>query len=851
MQGWWFVSFLKDSDASVIDDKNFRRLLKRTLDFWSKRASLADQRWWLMGPESTDLEGWTSERAGESLLADFDDPRESYAPQDQTVQNVLFVGDGESERTRRFFATAAQGLRLKWVTSFPQKTLRIYGLLSLPHAPSTNLLPFLAMLSTQEAEGVVAYRVWDALSIVQGVNQTHGHPTGYPLLTTSEDRAALMAACAFHLAVGPNEALGQLAQTNRGPTAMGVCGLFLDWEKLRFDRAKELAERLGARLGANAPPARQDVAVAESTAGEVAGRWSSNGLMKGLVNHSQRPRFFFPLAVWQQAKDEKGRPISPWAFARRALLQVYFQRHLHTLPFRVSEYAKVFRQASLQRFQEFLGTWKDKVLHAEEEPGGLLPAVDGQVSKILRGEAGPPSLAQVVAFCEKVEASAAPDQSGAGAESGAAELFDVDQQLRPFYQRAPRFLSHDREKALYANLADGIQVHPVPGALFLRAAVLGVVLAAGTPLMLELFRPLLPGLRHLLPHAGWIALFMGLLPLCAAALEYHFWVLKDLRKRLCEYIAAVVRHIQEEAGLRGQKAIQEIRAEVARHAKEIRERAQELCLSWPVWLEGDFKETLFLQELFSVHQIPPHGAEYRVVPPPLSVMTSSERKVWDALNDEDADLLLGTLLEDQKQVPQQLVGYLAGEGSAAEVGASVGASLHAFCSERIPEPSGLQAESQIAQNDGIRTFLKDMGWPSVSVDGAMNPSWEIKAASPDGPAAPLSAAGVAIRPGGITSLAGFMPLDLHSLQTGAGTEIAAPAAAVNEAGALVAGWTLVNSHDTETGLVSPSGEWMPVPEEYRQKAAEARNRFRPSLAPPVSSEAKGPVSAPDANDENF
>ena len=850
MQGWWFVSLLEDQESMEVAGQRFRELLESTLRLWTDRASLADRLWWVFGPNTDDLKEFRSEEAGESLVAFYQGlSADAYAPQDQTDQNVLVVGDASSDLTRRLFATAAQGLRLRWGDSFPLRTLRIHGLLFFPPQPDARLLPLLAMLATQEAEQAVAYRVWDSLSILQGVNQTAGHPGGYPALASADDCAALLAACAFHLALGQNNTLYQLAQTNPGPTSMGACGLFLDWQKLRFEKAGELAERLAGRLGTTALPANRDAEAAHSLSQDLAGKWSPSVLMKRLVVHPKRPRFFFPLEIWQQAKDEKGRLVSPWAFARRALLQVYFQRHLHTLPFRVSEYAKVFRQASLQAFQDFLDTWKGEVLKGGKDGEGLLPAVGGQVRRILEGKGGPQSLAQVVAFCEAVEASAAQEQAGVVAESGASELFEIDHHLRPFYERAPRFLSHDQEKALYENLVDGIRTHPLPGALLLRAAVMGVVAAAGTPLMLDLFRPLLPGLRHLAPHAGWIALLIGLLPLCAAVLEYHFWVLKDLRKRLYEYIAAVVRHIQEEAGLRSQKAIQEIRAEVAEYAQEIRGRAEKLSLSWPKPPEGVFEETLFLRELFSLHQIPPHGAKCQVPPPPLSVSTSAGPISLDTVADQDLDRLLSALFQDETLV-SQLSGYLVGESGADDAGTFLGTSLHAFCAEQIPQPNDLHAESQISVHTEIREFLKNMAWPSVAVDGALQPSWEIKAAFPDGPAALLQAAPVSIHGGGITSLAGFMPLDLQRIVGGHG-----PGGAVDmdvdEAGALVAGWTLVNGHDSEIGLLTPSGQWIPVPEEHQQKAAEAREKFRPSLDRPVSREAEGLVSAPEDRDEDL
>jgi hypothetical protein len=857
MQGWWFVSLLEDTGneedtgEEKVAGQHFRDLLESTLRLWTDRAVLEDRRWWVFGPDTGNLSELRSEEAGESLLGFYkDQSAEAYAPQDQTVQNVLLVGDASSDLTRRLFAPAAQGLRLSWGASFPHRTLRIHGLLFSPLKPDASLLPLLAMLATQEAEQVVAYRVWDFLSILQGKNQTTGHACGYPALTSAEDRAALVAACAFHLALGQNDTLQQLARTNPGPTGMGACGLFLDWERLRSAKAGELANRLAGRLGTKAPPAGQNAAAAQSLSQDLAGKWTPSLLMKRLVDHPKRPRFFFPLEIWQQAKDEKGRLVSPWAIARRALLHAYFQRHLHTLPFRVSEYAKVFRQASLQAFQDFLDTWKEGVLNGGEDGEGLLPAVGGQVGRILQGEGGPQSLAQVVAFCEAVEASAAQEQAGVVAESGASEIFDIDHQLRPFYERARRFLSHDQEKALYEKLVDGIRTHPLPGALLLRAAVMGVVVAAGTPLMLALFRPLLPGLRHLAPHVGWIALLVGLLPMCAAVLEYHFWVLKDLRKRLYEYIAAVVRHIQEEAGLRGQKAIQEIRAGVAAYAKEIRGRAEGLSLSWPKPPEGVFKETLFLRELFSLHRIPPHGSECKVLPPSLSVSTSAGSIGLDTVGDQDLDRLLSALFEDETSVPQRLTAYLVGEGGAEDAGTFLGTSLHAFCAKQIPQPVGLQAESQISGHPEIGEFLKNMAWPSVAVDGALQPRWEMKAAFPDGPALLPEATKVKIPRSSITSLAGFMPLDLQRI-----VEVSGLAGAVvmdmGEAGALVAGWTLVNGHDNEMGLLSPSGEWVTVPEEHLQKAAEARNRLRQSLDRPVSSGAEGSVSAPDELDRDF
>ena len=847
MQGWLLVNLLEVEGC--VSEAEFTKGLKSTLNEWSKRAGL-EERWWHGGPGFEQIEQREPASEGSPIV---DCLRRvltnEFAPQDRTILHVLFVGDSTTAATRNHFAVEAQRLRLVWNAAFPGITLSICGILYLPPRDAQEALPLVGMLATQQAEDVSAQRVWDVLALVQGVNQTPGHAEGYPDLATPSERAALMAACATHWMVGEGRVAEALQNnTSSVALAMGGCGLFLDWDRLQWSQAEKLARYLSARLGKTAPPAEEQREAAEGLAGALRTESAPKKLWETLLHHPNRPRFHFPIAIWQQSQDVRGRIVSPWAFARRALLSAYFKRHLHTLPYRASEYAKTFRASTLGQFREFLDQWMIEVLGGKGGTNGLLVEMDKGVKQILSGEAGPRSLAQVILYGNAVKEIAA-----ARAEVVTAQqpLFDYDRHLLPFLEKAPQHLSREEEERLYQELCNAIKSHPVPGALFLRAAVLGLVLAAGTPVIVEILRPLLPILRHVSAQPAWLQITLGLFPLGLAVFQYRFLVLANLRKRLYQYIAAVVRHLQGEAAILANLAIAGVRAKLVEHAQQICDRADSLALGFPPANEGTYPENSFQHELFSEIRVPPQGKSHTAAMPEIQVRTTARHTTLEALQPTEKDELLNLFFQDQGDILNQLHDHLVGDKQEG-IGSQIGQALHDFCKTRIPRPNSLTIEGQLVGDMEMANMMRLLAHPSLAAD--VDPlRWEWKTERSE----PLTGAGFEntceINPGGLTTLGGYCPLD-HWNRVPAimalGNEMIVP----DETCAVVAGSTRVRGHREELGLIHPvTGAWISLLDtKLKGKAAEARRTLRPESAAVPEAGNGAPEATPSAEpDKNL
>ncbi len=824
MQGWLLINLVGGSGA--VAGERLESTLRATLETWSKRAGIKEN-WWGL------LQRGISGKARGALVSGCDwlVPA-GFRPQDETALNILFLGDAGATPTRQAFAVEAQRLRLAWLASCPDRPLAIHGLLFLSPESDAQTLPLLAALATQQAEVTEARRVWDMLVLVQGVNQTVSHRDGYPYLNDKDGAAALLAACGGHLMVGDSRVPGTLTRLNHPPAlVMGACGIFFDWERQQSGLAAQSAEVLWPRMGTGVPAAAVDRDAAKTLVGGQQARFSPSELLKSLANHRHRPRLEFPIGIWQQSQDTDGRFVSPWAFARRALLRAYFRRHLASLPFRASEYAKVFRLSYIARLKEFLAEWQREALRGADEKSGLLGSVDEGVGTILAGRAGPRSLAQVVAYTRVLtEAVAGP------ADLPSESLFDVDRHLRPFLERAPRTLSEEEEKRLYSALCGAIRAHPVPGALWLQAAALGLVLAVGAPLLAGLFEPLFPILRHAGAHPIPWQLFLGLVPLAIAACRYQFSVLALLRKRLLQYVAAVVRHVQEEATTLAAGAIGDVRAALAQHATEVAARADSIQPTFPAAPESLYPVNDFQRELFDVFQVPPRGVSCQLTrPQDIGVETPQGMRLPAALNPADKDALSASFLDgDSGGVLQRYLTEVGGDSKAYST--NLGASLHAFCRERIERPAGLRVEGHVARDRRFTEILKHLAHPSVEVD--IRPiSWEWKTQAPD----LLQQAGDSTLqvPGDLTGLAGYCSLehwrDVPAVSRLRGTNIEADEACVS-----VAGWTRVEGHAEDVGLLHPAtDQWATLSGDTR-RAAEAIRQQSPGNTP--ASAGTGPAS---------
>jgi hypothetical protein len=846
VQGWLLINLLEAEGH--VSRAEFMEGLKSTLDQWSKLAG-QDERWWHEGPGIEELSGSAPESAESPIVNYLRAHTNEFAPQDRTILHVLFVGDSTTAATRNQFAVEAQRLRLVWNTAFPGITLSIRGILYLPPRDAQQALPLVSMLATQQAEEVRAQRVWDVLALVQGVNQAPGHAEGYPDLATPSERAALMAACATHWMVGKGR-VAEALQHDTSPVAlaMGGCGLFLDWDRLQRTLAEKLARDLSARLGKAVPPAEEQREAAEGLAGALRTESAPKKLWESLLHHPNRPRFHFPIAIWQQSQDVRGRIVSPWAFARRALLSAYFKRHLRTLPYRASEYAKTFRASTLGQFREFLDQWKIEMLVGNGGTDGLLAEMDKGVKQILSGEAGPRSLAQVISYGNAVKEIAAARDEVVTAQQ---PLFDYDRHILPFLEKAPQQLSAEEEERLYQELCNAIKSHPVPGALFLRAAVLGLVLAAGTPVIVEILRPLLPALSHVSAQPAWLQITLGLFPLGLAVFQYRFFVLANLRKRLYQYIAAVVRHLQGEAAVLANHAIAGVRANLVEHAQQICDRANSLALEFSSAPDGSYRENAFQYELFSEIRVPPQGRSHTAAMPEIQVRTAARDTTLEALQPTEKDGLLNLFFQDQGDILNQLHGHLVGNRHEG-IGSQIGQALHDFCKTRIPRPDSLTTEGQLVGDPEMVNMMKLLAHPSLAAD--VDPlRWEWKTERPE----PLNDAHFEnvckINPGGLTTLGGYCPLDYWN-KVPAIMALRNEMIAPDETCAVVAGYTRVQGHREELGLIHPvTGAWMPLPNRtLSEKAAKARRILRPEdAAVPADGNGAPEATLPAEPDENL
>jgi hypothetical protein len=237
--------------------------------------------------------------------------------------------------------------------------------------------------------------------------------------------------------------------------------------------------------------------------------------------------------------------------------------------------------------------------------------------------------------------------------------------------------------------------------------------------------------------------------------------------------------------------------------------------------------------------------------PEIQVRTAARDTTLEALQPTEKDGLLNLFFQDQGDILNQLHGHLVGNRHEG-IGSQIGQALHDFCKTRIPRPDSLTTEGQLVGDPEMVNMMKLLAHPSLAAD--VDPlRWEWKTERPE----PLNDAHFEnvckINPGGLTTLGGYCPLDYWN-KVPAIMALRNEMIAPDETCAVVAGYTRVQGHREELGLIHPvTGAWMPLPNRtLSEKAAKARRILRPEdAAVPADGNGAPEATLPAEPDENL
>ena len=671
MKPWWVITFLPKTDN--FDRVSFTEHLDTQLLTWSLLSGAlteeSDLRWWhieLFCPETEAEDENQLVDQIENFLYDPINPGNGKTPQiggdiEAGELNIAIIGDLRCELTQRYLHSLAKMLRLKQEQVFPARTLNITALLYLPlnaHQleDSERVAKFLIQLQTAMKHEIVAERPYNFVFILQETNAWGDNQDGGYLALTETQVKELFVQSLFHLMINQGALLDDLKNThNTSYFSMGAAAIYYDWE-----RHKQMqAQVLGESLVQNFKSAEQNPFVnpqeVERAVGALREAAEMRQLFQAFVFDEARPSFNFDTNIWENPKDSHGRSLSPWAMHRKELLYVYFFRHLKQLPFRLSEYARLFLSESMQTFRDFLVKRRGQIFQGRPERGerGLRQIIDETVFSVFKGEFGQArSIKQVRNVLDKIRQICNPTQVDSQLTSidtfQKLEVFTVPATLREFHDRADETLASEREKHLYDRLVDTIRAHPIPLALFSRALLLAVLIAFFGERFLDYLSPNLLNLEWLLMIPGLALIILWAVPIALAFWRYNVRTLNAIQKQIKTYIGSILRHAQTQAK-------EQVRAEIAALFEQVKEYCDTVDeflntlsqkFNYPKELRRNYTSTVFQRFILEDVEIPGRGKKEPILSevPELEIEVTGKRKRFSECNPEEQNSLLNQAL---------------------------------------------------------------------------------------------------------------------------------------------------------------------------------------------------------------
>ncbi len=674
MQPWWVITFL--ADEGELSNASFAHTLNEQLKTWSRINGLGE-RWWAVDAFSDDDAG-SLESFAAALKKFIRNPlhreverRERSTDQEPLIQGdidatklfIALVGDVTVARTRRFLHCLASMLRLRGEELFHGTTINITALIYVPLTTSpdlkTDLYRFATELETQASDDVVARRPFDALLVAQERNQINENRDGYVALTPEQVRQS-MAQSLFHLMLGEGRALAQLKQTHRCELAsIGAAAVYYDWELFQRKLAKSLGEELIKDFAQARSSPFVDVEQAQVSSREVADRADVKRLFQQLALGPGRPVFNFGAKIWQGAKTRRGRIISAWTMFSKEILYTYFSIFLKNLPFRISEYARIFLYANLEQFREFLRARRTAAWEGSEDPPeqGLRRAIRAAITGVLEGRhGGARTLGQIKQAADEIKAVCDPAQARTRLamvdEFARLEVFAIPDFLRDYYDRAENSLTADEEKALYERMVDTIRSHPLPAALLLRAVVIGILAALIVYPALSLISPQVLNLEWLLEYPWLVRALSAALPLAFAFWRYRYKTVMTLRKQLLTYVAAVLKHAQTQAREMVRQEMGALLVQAQGYCEEIKKWADGLGgeIAYPAVEFESYSSTAFQREVFEGFQIPgqPRSSDEKsAAPAAFALEVAGQQKPFEQFSGLEKNVYLRQFLDSE------------------------------------------------------------------------------------------------------------------------------------------------------------------------------------------------------------
>ncbi|HEX8148814.1 MAG TPA: hypothetical protein VF591_16650 [Pyrinomonadaceae bacterium] len=684
---WWIITALDDdSEERPLGGGALAALLDRQLLHWSLVGGVMRSpeapRWWRVDTLAAPPPAGADDihRGLEEFL--YNPLREgSPAPPiagdiDASQLAVAVVGDVRSERTRAYLHCVGRLVRPDLLKKYGGLTRRVVAVLFLPQdtnklAANREAVKFLTDLHTMMQHEAEGERPFDSVIFLQDGNASQSNPYGYNALT-QEQVKELVAQSLFHLMIEGGDFLGQgRRQFGAAYFSVGADAIFYDWRNHQRQLAREAgAELLRCFLGAAHAPFVSEPE-AETAASGVRRALEPQSLFERMAFDSSRPSFDFGSRIWEMARDRRRRHLSPWALFNTALLEVYFFVHLRFLPFRLSEYARIFLASRLEGFARYLRRRGRALWEAPATEYGLRATVDEAVAAALKsGQAR--SVEQLLLVVRKIREACdlknLESKLAAVDEFRRLEVFAVPDEVREFYDRADPLLAPAEEARLFERLGDAVRLHPIPLALFLRAALLGVMLALlGDRLLDWLSRARAVNVDWALAVPGLTLAVLFALPLLSAALlRYKVLTLNELRKRTREYIGAVLRHAQTRArdmiraemiglGRRGQQHCDEL--------TEGLERLREL-LAYPEVESYTYEPTTFHRPLLDTLEVPRRGNRIEILAtrkPDYQISVDGRSLYFRDCGEEHKHLLLNKLLNRKAEPSERRVWELVRE----------------------------------------------------------------------------------------------------------------------------------------------------------------------------------------------
>jgi hypothetical protein len=536
---------------------------------------------------------------------------------------VAVVGDVREPATRAQLHCLGRMIRLRARAKFgDDRALRLVALIHLPHgasrrADAPEVAKFLTELHTmmrtrRDAEQrITGETPFDAVVFFQDSNATASNQRGYASLTERQV-TELATQIVFHLTTAESQDFDLAAPDAPHYYSVGAGALYYDWHGHKHALAGEAGRALVGRFKSATDPPFVDAAEVESAVRTVREFLAPRALFKGFVLGARRPSFAFEARVWEMARDHRNRPVSPVrALLSTALLHVYFRRHLHHLPLRISEYGRLFLSRRVRDFRDYLVARRRALWEGDEAlPAGLRDRIEESATATLSTKGGRGcSLAQVERVIDSVAEACRAERLEAVVSElddfASLEVFAVPEELRPFYEQAEP-LTPAEEERLFGRIADVVRGHPVPGALLLRALLIGFMLATLGTRLLDFASPRFVNLEWLLhvPTLSWWLIFA--LPPAAAFVRYRVRTLTALRDHTRAYVAAILRRAQSEARGLIREEMRELSAQAQARCEELRANVAALheSLDYPESARHDYESTTFHRSILESLGIP-------------------------------------------------------------------------------------------------------------------------------------------------------------------------------------------------------------------------------------------------------